>query len=266
MGGSGLTPPPVRCYCTEVAAVCDRRSRTVKTRKPAGIYKPFELLPELLKGRPIRLEVVALPPPPSPRPPAAPPPLSDAEAFDREMEGVRPVDWNRPADAPPTPPPAAPATGTEDAAMSALKSLVDCGAGFIVADTPEYMEGVGPHAPPGITRRLHRGDFAIQGHLDLHGLAVPEARETFDAFVNHSISQGHRTVLIIHGRGLSSPADPVLKSKVREWLSCGPWRKWVIAFTSARMCDGGAGASYVLLRQRPLARRWRRRHRRPRGA
>jgi DNA-nicking Smr family endonuclease len=34
-------------------------------------------------------------------------------------------------------------------------------------------------------------------------------------------------------------------------------RKWVIAFSSARSCDGGAGATYVLLRQRPLTMRFR---------
>jgi DNA-nicking Smr family endonuclease len=61
--------------------------------------------------------------------------------------------------------------------------------------------------------------------------------------------------LVIHGRGLSSPADPVLKTKVAEWLCSNRWRKWVVAFTSARMCDGGSGASYILLRRRPLSRR-----------
>jgi DNA-nicking Smr family endonuclease len=66
-------------------------------------------------------------------------------------------------------------------------------------------------------------------------------------------------VLIVHGRGLSSPAKPVLKTKVIEWLTCGPWRKWVIAFTSARSFDGGAGATYVLLRQRPVTRSKRKR-------
>jgi DNA-nicking Smr family endonuclease len=63
--------------------------------------------------------------------------------------------------------------------------------------------------------------------------------------------------LIIHGRGLSSPGEPVIKAKVAQWLSSGPWKKWVVAFASARMCDGGSGASYVLLRRRPLGKRHR---------
>jgi DNA-nicking Smr family endonuclease len=70
---------------------------------------------------------------------------------------------------------------------------------------------------------------------------------------------GKRSVLIVHGRGLSSPSKPVLKAKVYEWLTSGQWRKWVIAFSSARSYDGGTGATYVLLRQRPLTKRFRKR-------
>jgi DNA-nicking Smr family endonuclease len=50
-----------------------------------------------------------------------------------------------------------------------------------------------------------------------------------------------------------------LKTRVAEWLSTGYWRKWVIAYASARWCDGGSGASYVLLRRKPAPKRLRRR-------
>ena len=49
----------------------------------------------------------------------------------------------------------------------------------------------------------------------------------------------------------------VLKSKVYQWLTSSPWNKWVVAFTSARLCDGGAGATYVVFRPRPLTKRLR---------
>jgi DNA-nicking Smr family endonuclease len=136
--------------------------------------------------------------------------------------------------------------------------LVDTGQGFSVADTPEYMEGVGGPTPPEITRRLHRGDFAVQAHLDLHGFSAAEAQDVFDAFMKEALAAGKRAVLIIHGRGLSSPAQPVLKTRVAEWLSTGYWRKWVVAYASARLCDGGGGASYVLLRRKPIPKRLRR--------
>ena len=88
----------------------------------------------------------------------------------------------------------------------------------------------------------------MQDHLDLHGLTAAEARDAVDRFLTNAVRQGLRTVLIIHGRGLSSPGEPVLKSRLMQWLNRGVWRKWVMAYTSARRCDGGAGATYVLLR------------------
>jgi DNA-nicking Smr family endonuclease len=84
---------------------------------------------------------------------------------------------------------------------------------------------------------------------------VEDARNAFEMFLTDSITTGKKAVLIVHGRGLSSPDKPVLKTSVIQWLTCGLWRKWVIAFTSARSCDGGAGATYVLLRQRPMTKR-----------
>jgi len=143
----------------------------------------------------------------------------------------------------------------EAEALACLEDLVQTGDGFAVSDTAEYMEGIGYGVNPEMARRLHRGDFSIQGHLDLHGFIVEDAKEAFEQFLKEALFSGKRAVLVIHGRGLSSRRDPVLKTKVKKWLTSGPWRKWIIAFTSARSCDGGAGATYVLLRQRPATKR-----------
>jgi DNA-nicking Smr family endonuclease len=43
---------------------------------------------------------------------------------------------------------------------------------------------------------------------------------------------------------------PILKRNLVDWLSRGPWARSVLAFTSARPCDGGAGALYILLRRK----------------
>jgi DNA-nicking Smr family endonuclease len=91
-------------------------------------------------------------------------------------------------------------------------------------------------------------------------LNAHEAREVLQEFLKRAIITGKRGVLIIHGRGLSSPSEPILKEKVIEWLTHGPWRKWVIAYASARLCDGGAGATYVLLRRRPISKRLKKFH------
>ncbi len=140
--------------------------------------------------------------------------------------------------------------------VSELTDLIENGTGFHISDTPEYIEGTGYRVSPEIARRLHRGDFAIQAHIDLHRFNVQNARIVFDRFLKWAVITAKRGVLIIHGRGLSSPSpESVLKAKVVEWLTRGPWRKWVVAYASARPCDGGAGATYLLLRQRPVSKR-----------
>lgn len=149
---------------------------------------------------------------------------------------------------------------TEDETLLRLKRLVEEGKGFVLSDTAEYIEGRGYCDNPEITERLHRGDFSIQAHTDLHGLNAENAEIVFDEFIKDAIMTGKRAVLVVHGRGLSSPLRPVLKTKVQDWLVRGPWRKWVIAFSSARACDGGTGATYILLRQRPVTKRFRKRH------
>jgi len=226
----------------------------MKPPKPDSLNRPFEALRDLLRREPVPRPSPSLP---APRPSGLP--LDEDALFFEAMSGVSRMQWNgfeddrRNCDRP---------EGTlspPENEMEKLRRLVECGQGFSVADTPEYMEGIGCLAPPEITRRLHRGDFAVQAHLDLHGFGVAAAREAFDAFMKDALITGKRAVLIIHGRGLSSPAQPVLKTRVAEWLTTGYWRRYVVAFASARLCDGGSGASYVLLRRSPVPKRFRRR-------
>ena len=150
--------------------------------------------------------------------------------------------------------------GIDCESLLKLKELVENGKGFVISSTPEYIEGTAYCDNPEITERLHRGDFSIQAHIDLHGFGADAAEDAFDEFIRHAIMTGKRAVLVVHGRGLSSPGKPVLKSKVQDWLTRGPLRKWIIAFSSARACDGGAGATYILLRNRPLTKRLRKRY------
>lgn len=183
-------------------------------------------------------------------------PESEEELFQKEMEGVKPVQGKRRIGKIAKAELAEGFREKDDAeTLKRLEDLIHYGTGFHVADTPEYIEGTGYHVHPEIAKRLHRGEFSIQVHLDLHGFIVEEAKEAFDQFIKWAVTHGKTGVLVTHGRGLSSPAEPVLKRKVEEWLTRGPWRKWVVAYTSARLCDGGAGATYVLLRQRPVSKR-----------
>lgn len=228
-----------------------------------GSFKPFKHLGRLLK-------IERLPLYPGPKLPAsgethdAEDPANERNLFNEAMSGVTPIvqDKYSPdedlavvlADKEPYQP------GCDE--LRRLDELVQSGDGFIVADTPEYHEGVGHHIHPRATRHLHGGRFSIQAHIDLHGLSAPEAERAVDDFLREAIRSGKRAVLVVHGRGLSSPKRPILKTKVRDWLTRGTWRKWVMAFTSARLCDGGAGATYVLLRQRPVTRQFRKKRQR----
>ncbi|MEW6187936.1 MAG: Smr/MutS family protein [Thermodesulfobacteriota bacterium] len=221
-------------------------------------HNPFLSLKDLLKDK-----VVLPPSPPLTNPgirlkkrvkastEVVAPPVNEEDTFRQAMEGVRPIArtdnpiFQRTPKSHLTGPPL---KEPEKEIRQHLENLVKTGQGFIISQTPEYMEGTGRNIPPEITERLHRGDFSIQAHLDLHGLDLEQAKEAFGQFLTESLRQGKIGVLIIHGRGISSPGEPILKNKVREWLTRSHWRKRVIAFTSAQAYDGGAGATYILLR------------------
>ncbi len=221
------------------------------------MHRPFKNLKSLLKDKPLRPPAAPTPPPvyqPSP-------PQNEDQLFHKAMSGVTPLASKDTTV--PLPPErlrgrmAKANVDPERDVIRLLDNLIKHGEGFIVADTPEYMEGSGYNENRELNRRLHRGQFSIQAHVDLHGLNVSGAREVFENFLKEAIATGKRAVLVVHGRGLSSPHEPVLKTKVYKWLSYGPFRKWVMAFASAREYDGGAGATYVLLRQRPVSKRFR---------
>ena len=180
-------------------------------------------------------------------------PREETALFLRAMEGVRRLrkpnlaECNRPY-------PQSPAAQSEDDRVRMdLQALVETGRGFRVADTPEYIEGKGYCVPDETVRRLHQGVYAIQAHIDLHGMCAAEAMHAVDSFLHQATREGLRAVLIIHGRGLSSPRKPVLKTRLVQQLERSYWQKWILAYTSARNCDGGTGATYVLLRSRPVS-------------
>jgi len=118
--------------------------------------------------------------------------------------------------------------------------------------TSEYIEGRKSIVSKRIVKALREGRFSIKRTLNLRGMVIEKAKEVFEEFMKSAILNGDRCVLIIHGRGLSSKREPVLKNKVKEWLEKGPFRKYVLAYCSARPCDGGWGATYVLLSSKPI--------------
>jgi DNA-nicking Smr family endonuclease len=179
------------------------------------------------------------------------------ELFEKAMKGVIPIPRDNYVERICRVTPPEGAREREDTEIvSKLEELVKYGRGFNVSDTPEYIEGTGYHVNPAVAKRLHQGNYSIEAHVDLHGYTAGDAKEIFEKFLRWAVLTGKKGVLIVHGRGLCSPSEPVLKKKVEEWLIRGPWRKWIVAYSSARICDGGAGATYVLLRERPVSKRF----------
>ena len=115
--------------------------------------------------------------------------------------------------------------------------------------TREYVEHIAHPSGRLYISDLRSGRFAVQAHLDLHGLTLEAARRIVDLFVRESVREGYSCIRIVHGRGRhSAHGRPLLKENVERWLRHRRLARFLIAFTSARAVDGGGGAVYVLLR------------------
>jgi DNA-nicking Smr family endonuclease len=112
-------------------------------------------------------------------------------------------------------------------------------------DVDDQMSFRRPGIGTDVTRKLRKGEWSIQGQIDLHGLRSDEARSAVGQFIRDAKRMGWRCVRVVHGKGLGSPGkEPVLKSKVQRWLV---QKNEVLAFVQAKPSDGGAGALVVLL-------------------
>jgi DNA-nicking Smr family endonuclease len=135
-------------------------------------------------------------------------------------------------------------------ALEELRALVQGERPFDISDSDEFVEGAVDGLDRGIVRRLRRGDWSVQGHVDLHGMTKDEAKGAVERFLRESRNAGKRCVLLVHGRGLHSKDQvPVLKEALKTWLVTARFGKHVLAFATARPQDGGGGAIYVLLRK-----------------
>jgi len=173
---------------------------------------------------------------------------TDEEIFIEAMTDVRENKEFRkiPYESPPTI--KIPAPQSEDD-VEVLKEVVLGKKKIRLSDTGEYIEWTRPGTRKDLARRLHKGDFSVQDCIDLHGLTLTEAEEALIKFFKESLSRQYSCIKVVHGRGLKSPHGPVLKEAFKKLLR-GPFRKWVLAYATAKDCDGGLGATYVLLKLR----------------
>ncbi|HJY80997.1 MAG TPA: Smr/MutS family protein [Candidatus Binatia bacterium] len=215
----------------------------------SGFHAPFRHLKKTLKRAEPRLASAkpVLPPPP----PAREDDQTEEDLFWREMQDVTPLKKDGHARVSEPPPALARRTQTDVAeALAELYDLIAGRAGFDITDTDEYMEGCVSGLDTRLVRKLRQGDFSRQAALDLHGMTVEQAQIEVEQFLMKAVRAGLRCVLLIHGRGRNSPGQvPVLKDRLKMWLTRSKLAKIILAFSTARPHDGGPGALYVLLRR-----------------
>jgi DNA-nicking Smr family endonuclease len=110
-------------------------------------------------------------------------------------------------------------------------------------------------------RQIASGKVEVDARIDLHGARQRDAHARLRAFLLAAHAKGHRTVLVITGKGgESEPADGlgtlmgerqrgVLRRSVPHWLEEPDLRSIVLSYTQAGIRHGGAGALYVRLRK-----------------
>ena len=234
-------------------------SEQAPKQKPIS-FSPFKDLKKMLaeKSRDVAKHAPSPPPPiahpviksSSPNTPA-PEPVDEDAVLREAYAGVRRFGDGSGNHRMPVVPAVTRAVVSEEAeVLAALSDLVSGVGNFDLTETEEYIEGARVGLDPRLVSRLRRGEFAVQDHIDLHGMIQPDAKLALREFVLKSVGKGMRTVLVVHGRGLGSPGGrPILKHATAQWLSHGEIGAHVHAFSTARPQDGGAGAMYVLLRR-----------------
>jgi DNA-nicking Smr family endonuclease len=208
-------------------------------KKSNSIYKVLSNLPEFVKDKKIPLKEA---------------PQDERFVYAEAMEGVQQISHDKALIRRPAPTKIRCTTTIEDP-QQLLEEAVRDKRKLNVTNMPEYMEGYAEGINPVTLDKLKNSEFSIQKTLDLHGFSLEDAQKTFEEFITDSIKNGLNCVKVVHGRGLKSRNVPVLKDNLKSWIIRAINRKWVTAFSSARMCDGGPGATCILLNKNPVKKR-----------
>ena len=205
----------------------------------------------------VKLPEKPKPPAPPAKKPVAPPAVRTAgrtedELWSLAVDGAEPL-LDRSARIKPAPAPLSvglPPLDPDLQAYDELRALVTGAAPFDISDSDEFIEGAQQGLDPRVLKKLRRGEFSVQGNLDLHGLFKDDAKAALEAYLSRARHEGKRCVLVVHGRGLHSKDQvPVLKDALKRWMGTARFAQHVLAFCTARPYDGGAGAVYLLLRR-----------------
>lgn len=114
---------------------------------------------------------------------------------------------------------------------------------------------------PRLRQKLGRGQVAIDGTLDLHGMRQDEAFLSLIRYVRARSARGDRTILVITGKGLKKVnGDPttivdrgVLRTMLPIWLQSPELKPLVAGWDQSAQGHGGEGAWYVRLKRQERA-------------
>ena len=89
--------------------------------------------------------------------------------------------------------------------------------------------------------------MVIENKLDLHGFNEIEAKNLLEDFINYSVENGKRLVLVITGKGKEGKG--IIKNNILNWLNTRKLRNKILAVNNASKKHGGLGALYIFLRK-----------------
>jgi DNA-nicking Smr family endonuclease len=119
---------------------------------------------------------------------------------------------------------------------------------------PPMPEATGPRPAGGVDKgtveRLKRGQVAVDGRIDLHGMDQRAAFAALMGFVETASRSGKRALLVITGKGALSQGGGVLRRNAPGWLLASPLASRILTIQPAHIRHGGDGAFYVMLRRK----------------
>jgi DNA-nicking Smr family endonuclease len=171
---------------------------------------------------------------------------ADDQSFREAMAGVTPLKaHDRIEPVPKKTPPRAVQREKDD--RQVLRELLADNGAITEIETGEELLFLRPGYQKHLLRRLRRGQFSVVDTMDLHHMDVATAKQVLVDFLEHCSARELGCVRIIHGKGLRSKSQPLLKIMTNRVLRKFPS---VVAFASCRPVHGGTGATDVLLAAR----------------
>lgn len=67
-------------------------------------------------------------------------------------------------------------------------------------------------------RKIDKGQIKTDGKLDLHGLTVAQAHQTFIQYIKQAVSQNKKTIIVVTGKGSKERGTGVIRRELPYWI------------------------------------------------